>query len=93
VAVGRVAASTIYDGESLPKLLRLQDASTGRTVAYLHLDEQYEAANLIGNLVGIVGERHYDGGLRLNIVTPKRIDLLLPEQRTATVPWDMNRPD
>lgn len=92
VAVGRVAASTIYDGQNLPKLLRLQDASTGRTIAYLHLDEEYEAANLIGNLVGIVGERTYDGSLRLNIVEPKRIDLLLPEQRTATVPWDMAQP-
>lgn len=92
VAVGRVAASTIYDGTNLPKLLRLQDAATGRTIAYLQPDEEYQVVNLIGNLVGIVGEKHYDGGMRLNIVEPKRIDLLLPEERQATVPTDQPRP-
>ena len=93
VAVGRVAASTIYDGKSLPKLLRLQDASSGRTVAYLQPDEQYQVVNLIGNLVGVVGEKTYDGSLRLNIVEPRRIDLLMPEQRQAGAPVDQQRPE
>ncbi len=92
VAVGRVSASTIYDGKDLPKLLRLQDASTGRTVCYLQPDEQYEIVNLIGNLVGIVGEKNYDGALRLNIVEPKRIDLLTPEAHQSGV-TDQPRPE
>jgi hypothetical protein len=94
--VGKVITSTIYDGKNLPQLLRLQDASTGRTVAYLRLDEKYQAANLIGNLVGIVGDKSYDGSLRLNIVEPRRIDILLPEATgtvTVTVPTDQPRPD
>ena len=90
--VGKVITSTIYDGKNLPQLLRLQDASTGRTVAYLRLDEKYQAANLIGSLVGIVGDKSYDGSLRLNIVEPRRIDILLPESTgtltTVTVPTD-----
>ena len=85
VAVGRVAASTIYDGERLPKLLRLQDAVNGRTIAYIKPDKNYEVVNLIGNLVGIVGEKSYDDVLRLNIVQPKRMDVLTPEQHNAAV--------
>lgn len=79
-AVGRVAASTIYDGQSLPKLLRLQDAATGRTLAYLKPDEKYELVNLIGNLVGVVGDKTYDETLRLNIISPRRIDILTPTE-------------
>jgi hypothetical protein len=79
-AVGRVAASTIYDGKGLPKLLRLQDGGTGRTLAYLQPDEKYELVNLIGNFVGIVGDKTYDETLRLNIISPRRIDILTPTE-------------
>jgi len=80
-AVGVVASSTVYDGQSLPKLLRLQDPATNRTIAYLKPDEEFKLVNLIGNLVGVVGEKSYDGSLRLNIIEPKRTDVLQPEQR------------
>jgi uncharacterized protein YgiM (DUF1202 family) len=83
-AVGRIAASTIYDGKSLPKLLRLQDGASGRTVAYLQPDEKYELVNLIGNLVGIVGDKTYDGSLRLNIIQPRRIDVLTTDKATGS---------
>lgn len=86
-AVGRVAASTIYDGKSLPKLLRLQDAATGRTLAYLQPDEKYELVNLVDKVVGVVGEKSYDGSMRLNIIAPKRIDVLNP-QHSATASAD-----
>jgi hypothetical protein len=83
IAVGRVVASPIYDGQRLPKLLRVQDAATNRTIAYLQPDEKYELVNLVGNLVGIVGEKNYDESLRLNIITPKRIDILTPDKNAA----------
>ena len=79
VAVGRLAASTIYDGRRLPKLLRIQDPGTGRTVAYLHKDDAFDMVGMLGQLVGIVGEKSYDGGLRLNLVKPRRIDILAPK--------------
>jgi uncharacterized protein YgiM (DUF1202 family) len=86
-AVGRIAASTIYDGERLPKLLRLQDAATGRAIAYLKPDVKYELVNLIGNLVGIVGEKTYDETLRLNVIETRRIDILTPgDTRTTQFP-------
>jgi len=80
-AVGVVASSTVYDGKTLPKLLRLQDPATNRTIAYLKPDAEFKLVNLIGNLVGVVGEKTYDGSLRLNIIEPKRTDVLQPEQR------------
>ena len=82
-AVGRVAASTIYDGTSLPKLFRLQDPATGRTVAYLKPDEDYALANRIDIIVGIVGDKAYDESLRLNMITPRRIDVLSPDKNVA----------
>jgi len=77
-AVGRVAASTIYDGANLPKLFRLQDPATGRTIAYLKPDQDYALANRIDVIVGIVGDKTYDEGMRLNMITPRRIDVLTP---------------
>ncbi|MEM7227492.1 MAG: SH3 domain-containing protein [Planctomycetota bacterium] len=79
-AVGRLTASTIYDGVALPRLLRLQDPTTGRTVAYVRPDasEGVDLFSLVGQLIGVAGEKQYDGGLRLNLVRPSRIDVLSP---------------
>lgn len=83
-AIGRLTASTIYDGQRLPRMLRLQEPGTGRTLAYISPerdDEEYavDLFELIGQWVGIVGEKEYDPALRLNILTPRRIDLLAPQ--------------
>ena len=78
VAVGRLHASTIYDGKRLPKLLRLRDPRTGRTVGYLRANQQVKLPEMLGQLLGIVGEKSYDGGLQLNLLTPRRIDMLQP---------------
>lgn len=78
VAVGRLDASTIYDGKRLPKLFRLRDPSTGRTVGYLRPSHKVKLPEMLGQLIGIVGEKSYDGGLRLNVLTPRRIDMLGP---------------
>ena len=34
VAVGRLTVSTIYDGERMPELFRLQDPGSGRTMPF-----------------------------------------------------------
>ncbi len=78
VAVGRLDASTIYDGKRLPKLFRLRDLTTGRTVGYLRPSHKVKLPEMLGHLIGIVGEKSYDGGLRLNVLTPRRIDMLEP---------------
>ncbi|MEE8155037.1 MAG: hypothetical protein V3T53_08820 [Phycisphaerales bacterium] len=78
VAVGRLDASTIYDGKRLPKLFRLRDPSSGRTVGYLRPSQEVKLPEMLGQIIGIVGEKSYDGGLRLNVLTPRRIDMLGP---------------
>ncbi|MCA9294971.1 MAG: hypothetical protein KC983_00605 [Phycisphaerales bacterium] len=79
-AVGRLTSSTIYDGTELPRLLRIQDPTTGRTVAYIRPDasESIDLHTLIGQIIGVAGPKQYDGGLRLNLVDPVRIDVLSP---------------
>lgn len=86
-AVGRIASSTVYDGTRLPKLYRVQDPGTGRTVAYIRPEKEHDLAGLLDQLVGIMGERNYDGSLGLHIIEPERIDLLAPhkDQRTTQV--------
>ncbi len=79
VAVGRVMASSVYDGTRLPLLLRLQEPSTGRTIAYLQPNSgegARDAQRHIGQLVGIVGTKAYDGSLRLTLVNVERIEPL-----------------
>ena len=73
-----MADGSIYDGQRLPKLFRLRDLSTGRTVGYLRPSHQVKLPEMLGHLIGIVGEKSYDGGLRLNVLTPRRIDMLGP---------------
>lgn len=80
IAIGRLAVSTIYDGRRLPQLLRLQESGTGRTVAYIQPDTDYDLTSMIGQLIGIIGEKEYDGGLRLNLIRARRVDLLAPRE-------------
>jgi hypothetical protein len=79
VVVGRLDASTIYDGERLPKLLRVRDRKTGRTLAYVQPDARFDLAGLLGTDVGIMGEWAEDPGLKVTLVVPRRIDTLPAE--------------
>ncbi|MCP4035316.1 MAG: hypothetical protein GY733_00135, partial [bacterium] len=74
--VGRLVASTIYDGKSLPRLFRVQDEITGRTLAYLRPSEDFDLEGMLDQTTGIVGAMHYEGTLRVRIIDPRRIDLL-----------------
>jgi hypothetical protein len=76
VAAGRLEASIIYDGKRLPKLFRLRSPITGRTLGYLQPEERFDFAPMLGRQIGVVGERSYDGALRLTLIQPQRIDLL-----------------
>jgi len=79
VGVGRLTMSTVYTGNHLPNLIRLQDAGTGRTLAYIYVNNDPGLLAMVGQIVGIVGEKKYDGDLRLNIIEVDRIDLLTPQ--------------
>jgi hypothetical protein len=62
VAAGRLEASTIYDGRSLPKLFRIRNLASGRTLGYVQPDERFDYAAMLGQRVGVIGDRAYDGG-------------------------------
>lgn len=75
-AVGVLNASLVYDGKTLPLLFRLQDPSTGQTVAYVIPGDGFQLSTMLGTLLGIKGEKSYDGALKLDTLNPKTIDFL-----------------
>lgn len=79
-AVGQLGSSTIYDGGRLPHLKRLRAPGSGRTVAYIQPDDGFDLDGMIGQLIGVVGERRYEPALRLHVIEPRRIDILSPER-------------
>ena len=84
--MGRLNASTIYDGKRLPLLYRVQDDGTGQTVAYMRPGSSFDLTGMLGQLIGIVGEKSYDGVLRLNLIAPRRIDVLGPRDASKEPP-------
>lgn len=80
--VGRLVPSTVYDGQRLPLMYRVQAVGGGRTLAYMRPDERAgsaageNAAAYLGRVVGIAGRRSFDPALRLTIIQPDRIDLM-----------------
>lgn len=75
-AIGRLNASSVFNGDRLPLLFRVQDPAGGQTVAYVAPVEGIELFPLLGQLVGVVGTPRYDSALRVNVVTPVRVDIL-----------------
>jgi hypothetical protein len=78
--VGRLSASTLYDGQRLPLMYRIQTVGgpNPRTLAYLKPDAKLGIDSKLGQVVGVVGESVVDPSLRLNIITPLRVDALEP---------------
>jgi len=75
-AVGRLLASAVYNGNSLPLMFRLVDPATGRTVAYVQPGRVSDARSQLGRVVGVVGPMAYDPVLKLNVVEVREIDAL-----------------
>ena len=74
-AVGRLMASSVYDGRSLPRMFRLVDPTARRTLAYL-APADVEPSAMLGRIVGVVGESQYDPSLKLRIFEVESIDVL-----------------
>ncbi len=78
--VGILNASLVYDGQRLPLLYRIQDPSTGQTVAYVSPGPGFQLSTMLGNLLGVRGEKSYDEALRVDIVAPRTVDILTPRK-------------
>ncbi len=72
-AIGRLLASSVYDGRTLPRMFRIVDATTGRSLAYIRPVDSIDATQYLGKLVGIKGETAYDPALKLKIITVEQI--------------------
>lgn len=74
-AVGKLLASSVYDGRSLPRMYRLVDPTARRTLAYL-APADVDARAMLGKLVGVRGESQYDPSLKLRIFEVESIEVL-----------------
>ena len=81
-AIGRMSRSRVYDGRTLPLLYRLEDPSSGRTIAYVQPNDALSIQSGVGRIVGIVGTERDDPGYRIRIITPDRFEIDLTEEIT-----------
>lgn len=76
--VGRLVVSTVYNGERLPRMYRVQTTSpvdgAVRTLGYVTPNAEIESK--LGRVVGVVGEPRFDPQLRLVIIRPDQIDVM-----------------
>ncbi len=77
-AVGQLVGSAVYDGQRMPRLYRLLDASSRRTVAYVQPSDKLDPKVYLGQVVGLLGTSRYDPALKLNIFEVKSADILQP---------------
>jgi hypothetical protein len=84
--VGRLSASTLYDGKNLPLMYRVQSVGgpAPRTLAYVKPDEKLNIDGKLGAVVGVLGEAQLDPTLKLNIITPLRVDTLEAAEKGNT---------
>lgn len=78
--IGKLMMSNVYDGKRLQLLYRVQDVSSGRTIAYLVPDEEMQISSRLNRIVGIVGSLNRDESMLIPVVTAKRVDDLRPEE-------------
>ncbi len=81
--VGRLVPSSLYSGDRLPLLYRIESvggSGASRTLGYIRPGTQDpDLRSKLGQLVGVVGDVRLDRGLNLLLVRPVRVDLLSPE--------------
>lgn len=77
-AIGILTPSTVHTGNDQPKLLRLLDPTGRRTVAYLEPNDSIDTVQMIGRIVGIVGDTVYDPTTKAKLISATRVDILSP---------------
>ena len=78
--VGRMVVSSVYTGDRLPLLYRVQGADpiTGqpRTIGYIAPKKDQDLRHMLGRVVGVLGVMRDDAALGLRVVEPERVDLM-----------------
>jgi len=78
-AVGRLAASSVYNGDRVPLLYRLVDPTSLYTVAYVKPPANTSVTEMLGLLVGVKGAKTYDSTLKIDVITPVAVESLSPD--------------
>ena len=76
--MGRLQASSVYNGVTLPQMFRVVEPGVGRTLAYIKPGQIDLPAYALGRYVGIVGVMRYDPALKLSVIEVQRVDVLEP---------------
>lgn len=83
-AVGVLRTSSVFAGEeggvALPKMYRVVDPATERTIAYLRPARGLDPVPLLGRLVGVRGNKEIDPTLGTPLVTAQRVVALDPSE-------------
>jgi hypothetical protein len=66
--LGWLRASAIYDGKRLPRLYKLVDPATNRTIAYVRPGPVINATSQLGRLVTIEGRTGFDVDLKVRLI-------------------------
>jgi uncharacterized protein YraI len=78
--VGRLGSSTVYNGQRLPLLYRVQAVDSGRTIAYLTPAPDLDLVAKLGSVIGVVVKSsREDESLGLPLVDARRVDVIKAE--------------
>ncbi len=83
--VGELRPSTVYDGKSLPQMYRVVSigGAAARTLGYLKPTPDINLDKMLGQVVGVIGEASMDRSLKLNIISPLKVEVLRSAPETA----------
>jgi hypothetical protein len=76
--IGNLQPSTVYDGTRLPLMFRVVSVGgvAPRTLGYLRPTDQFPLTDMVGQVVGVIGDTSLDPSLKLNVITPVRVDVM-----------------
>lgn len=83
-AIGTLLASSVYNGLNLPRMFRVVDPATGRTIVWVEPTSQIDPKSYLGKVVGVIGKQEYDPALKFNVLDVQRIDVLEAQAAQVT---------
>ena len=74
--VGYLLASNVYNGSHLPRLYRLVDSVTRRTIGYVRPEPPINPRTCLGRIVSLSGKPSWDRQLKVNLFKVERIEVM-----------------
>lgn len=86
--IGRLVASTVYDGQRLPLMYRIQspEPAMARTLGYLIPDPKMDLSGKVGQIVGVLGDSRFDDALKANLYVARKVDVISLAPITSAPP-------